>query len=95
MRVSSDSPLPVTCEEIHSDSMHNSSEFDQSTECNYCSPPNKHLHDASSTASDGEFHPHANSVITSFSRFYSYSHSDHHNIVPHPESKVISEAVPL
>ena len=89
MRVFSDSPLPETCEEtddisteFHSDSTHNSSAFDRSTGCNLCSPPNKHLHDASSTSSDGEFHPPANSVITSFSEFYSYSHSDHH-IAPH------------
>ena len=46
-----------------------------------------------STASDGEFHAPAKSVITSFSGLYSYSHSDHHNnIAPHPE--IISEVVP-
>ena len=58
MRVSSELQLPETYEEtgdisteFHSDSTHNSSEFDQSTGCNLCSPPNKHLHDASSSLS--------------------------------------------
>ena len=67
MRVSSDSQLPETYEETDDIStlnftqilhIRNSSEFDQSTiGCNLCSPPNKHHLDASSTASDGEFHP--------------------------------------
>ena len=52
----------------------------------------KYTSTSSFTASDGEFHPPANSVSTSFSGFYSFSHSDHH-IAPHPESKVISEVV--
>ena len=34
------------------------------------------------------------SVGCPHSGFYSYSHSDHHNVAPHPESKVISEVVP-